>query len=81
VREIDEKFSGAALNSIEGWDFIQRFFHKLSKKDQEIAIFYYADGMTQGEIAEATGWSRQTINKKLKDMNKKAEEFKLNARV
>lgn len=38
---------------------------KLDRLDQEILVYRYLDGMTQEEIAAATGKSRRTIGKRL----------------
>ncbi|MEE2788048.1 MAG: sigma-70 family RNA polymerase sigma factor [Myxococcota bacterium] len=35
---------------------------------RKIAVFAYVDGLSQGEIGALMGWSRQTINKKLREI-------------
>jgi RNA polymerase sigma-70 factor (ECF subfamily) len=37
----------------------------MSKGLQQIAVMHYIDELSQGEIGEALGWSRQTVNAKL----------------
>jgi RNA polymerase sigma-70 factor (ECF subfamily) len=42
------------------------------EETQAIAIYYYVDGMSQGEIAALVGLSRATINRKLRDFAEQA---------
>ncbi len=46
---------------------------RLSEAERTIAVLAFVDELSQGEIAEATGWSRQTINKKLKRIRERAQ--------
>lgn len=46
-------------------DAVLRFLHTLSEDERTIAVLAFVDGLNQGEIADETGWSRQTVNKKL----------------
>ncbi len=59
--------------SIVHRDTLRHCFMSLDRQQRDLAAFAYIDGMTQSEIAKATGWSRQTINKKLKSIRKKIE--------
>ena len=42
---------------------------------REIAVLAYVDGMNQTEIAEQTGYSRQTVNKKLQQIKTHAKQL------
>lgn len=46
-------------------DAVLRFLYALSEEDRTIAVLAFVDGLDQGEIAAETGYSRQTVNKKL----------------
>jgi RNA polymerase sigma-70 factor (ECF subfamily) len=46
-------------------DAVLRFLHMLEESERTIAVLAFVDGLSQGEIADETGYSRQTINKKL----------------
>lgn len=61
---------------IEARDAVLRFLDRLKGKDLQIAVLAWVDGMSQGEIADETGWSRQTINKKMKRIRDRAEVFR-----
>ena len=45
----------------------------LDEKARRVAILAFLDGLSQGEIGETLGWSRQTINKKLKEIKAHAK--------
>ena len=47
----------------------------MDDKARQIAILAFVDGFSQGQIAERLGWSRQTINKKLKQIRETATEL------
>ena len=44
----------------------------LDSKGRQIALLAFVDGLSQGEIGDVLGWSRQTINKKLKEIKSHA---------
>lgn len=54
---------------------VLRFLGHLDKPLQRIAILHYVDQFAQGQIAEETGWSRQTVNKKLGQLRQKAKRL------
>ena len=45
----------------------------LDEAGRKIALFAFVDGMSQGEIGALMGWSRQTINKKLKEIKRQLQ--------
>jgi RNA polymerase sigma-70 factor (ECF subfamily) len=53
---------------------VMGFLHRLGDKDRVIAVLHFIDGLSQGEIGEELGWSRQTINKRLGRIRERAEK-------
>lgn len=49
---------------IEARSVLGAILSKLGPEDRMIALLLYSDGLSQGEISERLGWSRQTINKR-----------------
>ena len=47
---------------------------EIADEERVIALLLFVDGLTQGEISERLGWSRQTINKKAKFIRQLALE-------
>lgn len=45
----------------------------LDPADQNLAVMAFIEERSQGEIGKALGWSRQTINKRLKKLRGRAE--------
>ncbi len=56
---------GHAGQALEDWQIVRAFLDRFDDKMQQVAVLHYVDEMTQEEIAVATGWSRQTVWKKL----------------
>src|SRR5262249_33090391 len=52
-------------SALEDREVILRFLASFDDRLKQVAVLHYLDEMTQEEIAAATGWSRQTIFKKL----------------
>jgi len=48
---------------------------RLGDRERRIAVLAFVDEMSQGEIAEEVGLSRQSVNKKLQAVRKKAERL------
>lgn len=46
--------------------------YALPPRDRELAVMAYVEGRSQGEIGQLTGWSRQTINKRLRAIRERA---------
>ncbi len=51
--------------SSEDRELVLRFLDRFDERVQQIAVLHFVEEMTQDEIAAVTGWSRQTIHKKL----------------
>lgn len=49
---------------------------QLDERTRQVAIHYYLDEMTQEEIAVRTGWSRQTVNKKIGQVQERAAQLR-----
>jgi RNA polymerase sigma-70 factor (ECF subfamily) len=63
--------------ALEDRDVILRFLHRFDERVQRIALFYYVAEMTQDELAAATGWSRQTVHKKLQFLRERAAALRV----
>ena len=59
--------------AFEARDRVMRILDGLSEMERRLAVLAYVDEFSQGEIGAETGWSRQTINKKLKAIRAKAQ--------
>jgi RNA polymerase sigma-70 factor (ECF subfamily) len=46
-------------------EVVLRFLDRFDDRVKQIAVLHFLDEMTQEEIAQETGWSRQTVAKKL----------------
>lgn len=51
--------------ALEDREIVLRFLDRFDDRMKQVAVLHYVDQMSQEEIARATGWSRQTIFKKL----------------
>lgn len=47
---------------------LERTLERLPQSDQELAIYFFRDGLTQEEISEVTRVSRKTIGKRLRKL-------------
>ena len=74
VSETDEQ--RLVPNLSEEREVVLRFLGRFEPRVQRVAVFHYLDEMTQDEIAAATGWSRQTIHKKLLFLRDRAEALR-----
>lgn len=54
-------------------DAALRFLYRLNEKERTITVLAFVDGLSQEEIAKETGYSRRTVNKKLRAIRKHAE--------
>jgi RNA polymerase sigma-70 factor (ECF subfamily) len=50
---------------VDDSDLVVKLLGGVDDRMRQIAVLYYIDEMSQEEIASETGWSRQTINKRL----------------
>ncbi len=57
---------------IEDRDAVLKILGSLDEKAKTIAVLAYVDDLSQGEIGQTLGWSRQTINKKLRQVREAA---------
>ena len=62
--------------AIEDREIILRFLERFDDRVKEVAVLHYLDELTQEEIAAATGWSRQTVIKKLAYLAERAETLR-----
>ena len=67
---------GAGRPAIEDREIILRFLERFDDRVKEVAVLHYLDELTQEEIAAATGWSRQTVIKKLAYLAERAETLR-----
>ena len=66
----------AGQAEVEDRDVVMRFLSSFDDRVKQVAVLYYLDEMTQEEIATATGWSRQTVFKKLSLLRQRATTLK-----
>ncbi|MEL7370650.1 MAG: sigma-70 family RNA polymerase sigma factor [Myxococcota bacterium] len=79
-RTLSERERGGELPEVSGVpvphearDRVMRILGALNEMERKLAVLAYVDEFSQGEIGTETGWSRQTINKKLKAIRAKAQ--------
>jgi len=72
----DEDGQQAASSAPEDREVILRFLGRFDERVKQVAILHYVDEMTQDEIAAVTGWSRQTIHKKLTMLRERASALR-----
>jgi len=58
--------------AVEDREVVLAFLGRFDPRLQEVAVLHYLDQMTGEEIATATGWSRQTVVKKLQHLKERA---------
>lgn len=52
---------------------VMHFLHRLDELDRRIAVLFWVDGLNQGEIAAEVERSRQTVNKRLGAIRRRAK--------
>lgn len=57
---------------LEHRDAVLKLLATLGDKERQVAVLAYVDGLSQAEIGQELGWSRQTINKKLRQIREMA---------
>jgi RNA polymerase sigma-70 factor (ECF subfamily) len=62
---------------LEDREIVMRFLARFDDRMKMIAVLHYLDEMTQEEIARETGWSRQTVFKKLLFLRERAQVLRL----
>lgn len=75
-REPMDGDSEAAARAVEDGEIVLRFLERFDDRVKQVAVHHYLDGMTQEEIAVATGWSRQTVVKKLALLAERADKLR-----
>ena len=63
------------------WQVVRLFLHRLDEREQQVAVLHWVDEMTQDEIAAATGWSRQTVCKKIAMLRERAARLAVQLRA
>jgi RNA polymerase sigma-70 factor (ECF subfamily) len=76
VGELGTEACAPPSQALEDAEVVMRFLGRLDDRLRQVAVFHYLDEMTQEEIAAATGWSRQTIVKKLAFLREEAARLK-----
>jgi RNA polymerase sigma-70 factor (ECF subfamily) len=66
-----------SADALEDRDVVIRFLANFDDRLKQVAVLHYLDEMTQEEIAAATGWSRQTIFKKLNFLRQRAAALRV----
>lgn len=67
---------GNYTQALEDRQIVMRFLERFDDRVKQIAVLYCLDELTQDEIAEATGLSRQTISKKLGFLRERASQLR-----
>jgi RNA polymerase sigma factor (sigma-70 family) len=75
IDEAIEVASRPAHSQVSDWQIIRLFLHHLDDRLQQIAVLHWVDEMSQDEIANAIGWSRQTVNKKVAYLRERAAKL------
>ncbi len=63
--------------SVEDREVVMCFLDRFDDRVKQVAVLHYLDEMTQEEIAAATGWSRQTVFKKLAFLRDRAQALRM----
>ncbi len=72
---LDDKSSYG--KSVEDREVVMCFLDRFDDRVKQVAVLHYLDEMTQEEIAAATGWSRQTVFKKLAFLRDRAQALRM----
>jgi RNA polymerase sigma-70 factor (ECF subfamily) len=74
---IDEQRDDPSVASdLENRQLVLQFLGRFDERMKAIVVLHYLDDMTQEEIANVIGWSRQTVFKKLALVRGRAETFR-----
>lgn len=60
----------------EDRDQVLRLLARFEVETARIALLYFCDGMTQDEVAQELGLSRQTVNRKLSWLTERARQLR-----
>jgi RNA polymerase sigma-70 factor (ECF subfamily) len=64
-----------AKHPVEVRELALRLLERLEDRGKQVALLHFIDGLTQEEIAQALGCSRQTIGKELKRLGEHAAQL------
>lgn len=62
--------------ALEHRELVLGFLDRFDDRVKQIAVLHFVDELGQDEIAAATGWSRQTVSKKLALLRERAERWR-----
>jgi RNA polymerase sigma-70 factor (ECF subfamily) len=62
--------------ALEDREIVLRFLDRFDDRLKQVAVLHYVDQLSQEEIATATGWSRQTVFKKLTFLRERAARLR-----
>ncbi len=68
--------ASSVASDLEHRQLARRFLDRFDDRVKEIVVHYYLDEMTQEEIANIIGWSRQTVFKKITLVRNDAATFR-----
>jgi RNA polymerase sigma-70 factor (ECF subfamily) len=60
---------------VEARSTLSTLLAKLQPRERLVALLLYGDGLTQEEVSQRLGWSRQTVNAKARLIRQLAEEM------
>jgi RNA polymerase sigma factor (sigma-70 family) len=66
-----ERTSASTQPSMVARIAVARALERLPARDRQLAVLALVDGSAQQEIASEMGWSRQTVNKKLRELRQR----------
>lgn len=58
----------AEVDDLEDQDQVMKILLALEPKERDLAVMVWVEERSQGDAAEHLGWSRQTVNKRLKQI-------------
>jgi RNA polymerase sigma factor (sigma-70 family) len=61
---------------LESRNLVLTILAQLDETEQEVAVLAHLDGLSQADIGQTLGYSRQTINKKLQQIQAKVEAWR-----
>ena len=68
----DQTRGAGQAQALEDREIVLRFLDRFDDRLKQVAVLHYLDELSQEEIAAATGWSRQTVFKKLAFLRERA---------
>ena len=71
--DVDTMTGGHPAVDIEIRDAALGLLSTMSEQEQQMTVFLFVDGMSQGEIAEELGISRVTVNKRMQALRARAK--------